>query len=184
MQLQDLVWLEGERQSPLLADAAQLEARADEIAGGVAMNPYYRTFAASDGFVAVACLNLAQREAFLALFALDDPTVDAPDLVPEDADVLAAKVALTAEIERAFAGEAVEDWLERLRAAGVPCGPVHMREGLLADPQVSATGLIGEVSQTGLGRIRLLGPFVQPGASPAPAPALGADTDAVLGALG
>ena len=32
------------------------------------MNPYYRCFEASDGFVAVACLNLAQRRAFLGLF--------------------------------------------------------------------------------------------------------------------
>ena len=29
------------------------------------MNPYYRCFETSDGFVAVACLNLAQRKAFL-----------------------------------------------------------------------------------------------------------------------
>ena len=36
------------------------------------MNPYYRCFEASDGFVAVACLNLAQRQAFLELFGLDD----------------------------------------------------------------------------------------------------------------
>ena len=49
------------------------------------MNPYYRCFEAADGFVAVACLNLAQRRAFLALFGLDDATIDAPDLVPDDA---------------------------------------------------------------------------------------------------
>ena len=47
------------------------------------MNPYYRCFEASDGFVAVACLNLAQRQAFLELFGLEDATIDAPDVVPE-----------------------------------------------------------------------------------------------------
>jgi crotonobetainyl-CoA:carnitine CoA-transferase CaiB-like acyl-CoA transferase len=84
VQLQDLVWLEGEADadgwpSPIARISTR---RANEIAGGVAMNPYYRCFEASDGFLAVACLNIAQRRAFLGHFGLDDPTIDAPDLVP------------------------------------------------------------------------------------------------------
>ena len=43
------------------ATRGDLGARADEIAGGLAMNPYYRCYEAADGFLAVACLNLAQR---------------------------------------------------------------------------------------------------------------------------
>ena len=43
------------------ATRGDLAARADEIAGGLAMNPYYRCYEAADGFLAVACLNLAQR---------------------------------------------------------------------------------------------------------------------------
>ena len=86
VQLQDLVWLSGEAEADDAqpADRAHLARRADEIAGGVAMNPYYRCFEASDGFLAVACLNLAQRRALLAVFGVDDPTVDAPDVVPDD----------------------------------------------------------------------------------------------------
>ncbi len=58
-------------------------ARAAEIAGGIAMNPYYRCYETPDGFVAVACLNVAQRRAFLSLFGAT--THDRrPDLVPED----------------------------------------------------------------------------------------------------
>ena len=92
------------------------------------MNPYYRCFEAADGFLAVACLNLAQRQAFLALFGLDDPTIAAPDVVPDDAAVLASKQRVTAAIERAIAAEPVEAWLARLGAAGVPAGPVLTRE--------------------------------------------------------
>src|SRR4029077_16597487 len=46
VQLQDLVWLSSEADEPeaRLADRAHLEARAAEIAGGIAMNPYYRCF--------------------------------------------------------------------------------------------------------------------------------------------
>ena len=92
------------------------------------MNPYYRCFAAADGFVAVACLNVRQRRALLDLFDLADATVEAPDLVPDDPDVLAAKVELTSEIERRIARSPAAHWLETLEAAGVPCGPVLVRE--------------------------------------------------------
>ena len=188
VQLQDLVWLAGEAEdgSPRTADRAHLEVRASEIAGGVAMNPYYRCFEASDGFVAVACLNLAQRRVFLSLFELDDETVEAPDLVPDDAGVLAAKEALTAAIARAFAQRSVAHWLEQLESAGVPSGPVQVREMVYADPQVLAERLIGRVAQPGLGDVDLLAPFIRVGgvaATPSVAPELGAHTDAVLAEL-
>jgi len=188
VQLQDLVWLSGETDaaSVVLADRAHLDARADEIAAGVAMNPYYRCFEASDGFVAVACLNLSQREAFLGLFGLEDATVDAPDLVPGSPVVLAAKEEVTAAVARAFAERPVDEWLDRLESVGVPCGRVHQRETVYADPQVVAEGLVADIEQDGLGTTRLLAPFIRVGgrtAGAAPAPALGADTDAVLAEL-
>jgi crotonobetainyl-CoA:carnitine CoA-transferase CaiB-like acyl-CoA transferase len=188
VQLQELVWLDGEADAaaPGVADRAHLDARAAEIAGGLAMNPYYRCFEAADGFVAVACLNLAQRRAFLSLFGSDHPTVDAPDLVPDDPAVLAAKQELTTVIADAFAQRSVTDWLGELEAVGVPCGRVQQRETIHADPQVIAEQLVGRVAQPGLGELDLLAPFVRVGGeqrAPAAAPALGADTDAVLGEL-
>ena len=188
VQLQDLVWLAGEAdaEAASLADRAHLDARAGEIASGVAMNPYYRCFEASDGFVAVACLNLAQRRGFIELFGLEDATIDAPDLVPEDPAVLAAKEDVTSAIADAFAERSAEEWTARLESAGVPCGRVQQRETVHADPQVVAEGLIAGVEQDGLGAIRLLAPFLRVGgatAEAAPAPALGADTEAVLAEL-
>jgi crotonobetainyl-CoA:carnitine CoA-transferase CaiB-like acyl-CoA transferase len=189
VQLQDLVWLSGEDpdDTPRPADRAHLAARADEIGAGVAMNPYYRCFEAADGFVAVACLNLAQRSAFLSLFRLEDATVGAPDVVPDDPEALAAKERLTARIAAAVAEEAVATWLERFEDAGVPCGPVLQRESVHADPQIAAERLIGEIDQPGLGPLRLLAPFVRVGGvtrDPQAAPALGADTARIVGELG
>jgi crotonobetainyl-CoA:carnitine CoA-transferase CaiB-like acyl-CoA transferase len=189
VQLQDLVWLAGEDDAvtPQTADRGHLEARADEIAGGVAMNPYYRCYESADGFIAVACLNVAQRRAFLALFDLDDATVDAPDLVPTDPATLRAKEDLTARIAVAFTDRTVADWLDRLGSVGVPCGAVQQRETTYADPQVVAERLVGRVAQPGLGDIGLLAPFVRAGGQarpPSAAPALGADTEAVLAELG
>lgn len=183
VQVQDLVWLEDERSlEARIATFADLAARADEIAGDTAMNPYYRCYEGRDGFLAVACLNLAQRRAFLALFDLDDATVDAPDLVPSDPDLLAAKRRLTAEIESRIARDGASVWLERLAAAGVPSSPVLVRESVPSDEQVRASGLVAEVAQPGLGRVRMLRSLVG-SAEPAPAPELGADTEAVLAEL-
>jgi len=188
VQLQDLVWLPGEAEDTeaRAADRAQLDARAAEIAGGIAMNPYYRCFEAADGFLAVACLNIVQRRAFLSLFALDDASVDAPDLVPDDPADLAAKEEVTAAVERAIAAGSIAEWLERLQSAGVPCGVVQTRESVYADPQVVSAGLVGEMSQPGLGVVRLLAPFVRVGdeaRGPTAAPELGADTESVLEGL-
>ena len=189
VQLQDLVWLANEAgaasASPT-ADRAHLAARAAEIAGGLAMNPYYRCFEASDGFVAVACLNLVQRLAFLELFGLEDATVDAPDLVPDDSGALALKQELTAAVAGAFAERTVAEWIALLEPAGVPCGPVQQREAIASDTQVVAEGLVGRVSQPGIGEIDLLAPFVRVGSesrAAAAAPVLGADTESVLAEL-
>jgi crotonobetainyl-CoA:carnitine CoA-transferase CaiB-like acyl-CoA transferase len=177
IQVQDLVWLDGEPEETAtrVATPADLRSRADEIQSGLAMNPYYRCFAARDGFVAVACLNVTQRRSVLALFSLDDPTVEAPDVVPDDDETLAAKQRLTSEIERRIADEPASAWLERLASADVPASPVLVRESVHADEQIAASGLLGEVEQPRLGRVRMLGAE--------PAPLLGADTDAVIGEL-
>ena len=65
---------------------------------GLALNPYYRCYEASDGFIAVACLNLAQREAFAREFGIIDPTIAAPDVVPDDEAVSEVKRRLTAVV--------------------------------------------------------------------------------------
>jgi len=70
----------------------------------------------------------------------------------------------------------------------VPAGPVLARETVHADAQVRANGLIQDVGQPGLGQLTMLGAiFRLDGADPdpiRPAPALGADTDAVLREVG
>lgn len=158
VQLQELVWLPGEEdEGPVAATRADLETRADEIATGVATNPYYRCFEAADGFLAVACLNLPQRHAFADLLGLDDPTIEAPDVIPSDPTLVARKREVTAQAERAFAGAGVEAWLGRFGAVGVPCGPVNARERVLRDPQVRVNGFLEEFEQPGLGSITALG---------------------------
>ena len=184
VQVQELVWLEGEDEAaPRAATPTDLHRRAEEITGDLGMNPYYRCYATADGFLAVACLNVVQRRGFLDLFDLDDSTVEAPDLVPHEASVLAGKQELTAEIARRIADEQAAAWLERLAAAGVPASPVLMRESVHADEQIAASGLLERIEQPGLGSVRMLGSLVGGVGRAEAAPLLGADTDAVLGEL-
>ena len=159
VQIQDLVWLDGEAAGPAAAATrGDLEARADEIAGGLAMNPYYRCYEAADGFLAVACLNLApaaSRSSSCSGSRTRRSTT--PDLVPDDRAVLAEKQRVTTAIEREIATGSVEAWLARLGSAAVPAGPVLARESVHADEQARANGLLQDVEQPGLGSMTMLG---------------------------
>jgi crotonobetainyl-CoA:carnitine CoA-transferase CaiB-like acyl-CoA transferase len=75
-------------------------------------------------------------------------------------------------------------WMERLEAAGVPCGQVNYRPNLYDDPQVRALDMMWELQNRTLGTYRAPGhpirfskTAVAPGRG---APALGEDSDAVL----
>ena len=189
VQIQDLVWIGDDADGAARpATRADLRARADEIAGGLAMNPYYRCFEASDGFLAVACLNLQQRRAFLELFGLDDAHDRGARSRPGGGVRAGEQAGVTAAVERAFAAEPVEAWLVRLGAAGRAGRAVLVRESVHADAQVRANGLVQELEQPGLGRVAVLGGvFRLDGEDPPavrPAPALGADTAAVLREVG
>lgn len=186
-QIQDLVWLADE--SPAgdpVARQADLAGRADEIAVGLALNPYYRCYETSDGFIAIACLNLAQREALAQELGLDDPTIAAPDVVPGDPHLRARKEALTTAAVAQIAADTASRWLTRLAAVGVPAGPVHARERVALDAQIRANGFLQAVDQPGLGATTMLGTvFGVGGSAPlSPAPWSGADTAAVLAEVG
>ena len=50
--------------------------------------------------------------------------------------------ALQAELEAALAARPVADWLARLEAAGIPCGPIQDVAAVLADPQIAARNML------------------------------------------
>jgi crotonobetainyl-CoA:carnitine CoA-transferase CaiB-like acyl-CoA transferase len=74
-------------------------------------------------------------------------------------------------------------------AAGVPAGPVLTPQQVLDDPHVAAMGFLTRLAHPGLAAPAPLASApislsATPGAVRTPAPALGADTDAILGDLG
>jgi formyl-CoA transferase/CoA:oxalate CoA-transferase len=79
---------------------------------------------------------------------------------------------------------AAQHWIERLNAAGVPCGSVRSLQELFADPQIQARQMVAEIEHTTIGALRVLGLPVKlsdtPGAVRTPPPRLGEHTDTVL----
>lgn len=92
-----------------------------------------------------------------------------------------ARLELTQAALRPFSRD---DALTRLEAEGVPCAPVLTRREMIRHPQVVANGVVREVDHPAAGRLRQTRTPATFSATPAetlaPAPALGADTEAVL----
>jgi CoA:oxalate CoA-transferase len=94
--------------------------------------------------------------------------------------------ALTAALESALATRGSADWLARLEAAGVPCGPINDVGAVVDDPQVRARNMIVAIDDAAAGPLKLAGnpiklsDFPDPPSRPA-APALDADRAKILG---
>ncbi len=95
---------------------------------------------------------------------------------------------LNAEIETITRTRSSAEWIERLNAAGVPCGPIYRIDEVFADPQVQHIGIVREIENSGRGRQQLLGQAVGLSRTPwslrLPTPEKGDSTDTVLASLG
>jgi CoA:oxalate CoA-transferase len=97
--------------------------------------------------------------------------------------------ALAALLEAQLRSADTAAWLERLLAAGVPCGPLQTVGQVLADPQVAARNMIVSAEIPGSVRLAMAGnpiklsDVVDP-TTRAAAPALDADRAAILAELG
>jgi crotonobetainyl-CoA:carnitine CoA-transferase CaiB-like acyl-CoA transferase len=175
------------RPSGAAARRADLDAVADETAAQLRQNPYYRAYATADGFITVACLNLAQRTSLLTEFGLEDQAAANPDEPPQTSEEARRRERLGEAVAAALAARPAREWVARLRARGVPCEKVRTLDSLFADAQIEANGLVQRIWQPGLGTISLLGNlFKIDGETPRarqPAPACGEHTQEVLSSL-
>ena len=141
-----------------------------ELAGGL---PCYRPYACADGWVALGALEPKFWQALCA-------GLGRPDLAERQMDP-----AVASELAPVFAGRTRAQWAAFDDEHGCCLEPVlELDEALARSPEA-----VVEIDQPGAkAPVRLLGPPVGLSRTPAdgtrPGPSLGADTDAVLTALG
>jgi crotonobetainyl-CoA:carnitine CoA-transferase CaiB-like acyl-CoA transferase len=95
---------------------------------------------------------------------------------------------LIEKIEEATTARESAFWLEKLQAAGIPCGPVNNYDKVFQHPQVLARNLLVENIHPQAGRVKMVGKPLKFSDTPAtdlvPSAALGAHTTVILQSLG
>lgn len=142
----------------------------------------YQTFAATDGYFMVAVGNDGQFRRLCHELGLDELAAD--ERFATNAARVNHRDILVARLAGAFALGTRGDWLQRLEAAGVPCGPVNSIDEVFADRQVRARGMVAQAEHPLAGRVPLVASPLQfsqtPVTEPAAPPTLGQHTDEVL----
>ncbi|MBM3357523.1 MAG: CoA transferase [Betaproteobacteria bacterium] len=147
----------------------------------------YTTYPTADGLMAVAVGNDAQFARFAetvghAEWARDERFATNPARVT-NRETIDALIASALEADR------TASWIGKLRAAGVPCGPINSVEQALNDPHTLARDMVRTVQHPAVGELKMVGIPFRLNGTPATIrrapPLLGEHTDEVLrGELG
>jgi crotonobetainyl-CoA:carnitine CoA-transferase CaiB-like acyl-CoA transferase len=139
----------------------------------------YETFAASDGDFIVAVGTDDQWKKFCSVAGLPDD----PNFATNRQRVTGYEQ-LRPIVAAALRPQPRQYWIDRLTAAGVPCGSVRNLQELFADPQIAARQMLAELDHASIGPLKMLGIPVKlsgtPGSLRTPPPRLGEHTSAVL----
>jgi len=142
----------------------------------------YQVFHAADGDVVIAVGNDGQYAKFCAIAGRPDLATD--PRFAKNADRVRNRAELVPQLEALVRERPAAFWVERLEAAGVPCGPINTIAQALADPQALARGLRIDLAHPLAGTVPLVGMPIRMSDSPAaygrPPPLLGEHTDEVL----
>lgn len=114
----------------------------------------YQTFDAGDKQIAVAVGNDAQFRRLCGAVGLpelaDDPRYATnPDRVANRGELVSA-------LQERFSERPADEWVEKVRNAGVPCGPVNPLADVFEDGHVLGSGMLGEVEHPAAGTLKML----------------------------
>jgi succinate---hydroxymethylglutarate CoA-transferase len=147
----------------------------------------YTTYPTADGMMALAVGNDAQFARFSAIAG--HPEWSADSRYAKNPDRVANREVLDGLIGEALQRGKTAAWIEKLRAAGVPCGPINSVAEALTDPHTLARDMVRTVSHPVEGDLKTVGIPFRLNGTPASVrrapPTLGQHTDEVLrGELG
>ena len=114
----------------------------------------YQTFDASDRPVALAVGNDAQFGRLCEAMGLPDLAED--ERYATNPDRVANREELVAALQARFSERTADEWVEGIRGAGVPCGPVNALSDVFTDDHVLGSGVLGEVEHPKAGALPLL----------------------------
>jgi crotonobetainyl-CoA:carnitine CoA-transferase CaiB-like acyl-CoA transferase len=142
----------------------------------------YTSYPTADGMIALAVGNDAQFARFAEIAG--HPEWGADERFRKNPDRVKHREVVDRMIAEALACDRTAAWIGKLRAAGVPCGPINSVAEALNDPHTLGRGLVRTVAHPAAGEFKMVGiPFTFSG-TPAtirrPPPTLGQHTDEVL----
>ena len=103
----------------------------------------YEPYPAADGYVVVAVANPRLWSRFCA--AVGAEALEHDPRYASNSARLANRSTLNAAIRSLFASQTVDSLIDRLTAAGVPCGRVRTIDEMLRDPQLAARQMLVEI---------------------------------------
>jgi len=115
----------------------------------------YQTFDASDKKIAVAVGNDAQFKRLCEAIGSEDLAEDQRYVT--NPDRVANREQLVAALQGEFSDRTADEWVEKIRSFGVPCGPVNTLAEALADEHLSSTDMLREVEHPVAGMLGMLG---------------------------
>jgi crotonobetainyl-CoA:carnitine CoA-transferase CaiB-like acyl-CoA transferase len=139
----------------------------------------YETFAASDGEFVLAVGNDDQWRRFCGVAGLDED-----ERFATNRGRVTGYVELRPLVAARLKPHPRRYWIDKLTAAGVPCGSVRDLREVFSDPQLIARDMIVPMQHAAAGDIRVLGTPIKlsdtPAALRAAPPTLGQHTESVL----
>ncbi len=142
----------------------------------------YTTYAARDAMMALAIGNDTQFARCAAVLGHPEWAED-PRFATNRARV-EHRLAVDGAITTALSADTVDNWLTKLKAAGVPCGRINSVAEALADAQTEARRMIETVEHPTIGDLKLIGMPYKFTGTPAsvrrPPPTIGQHTEEIL----
>ena len=145
----------------------------------------FEAFQAKDGYVIIAVGNDRLWKKFCDL-------IGRQELIGDERFITNAKRTenqkqLKGILDTIFPAKTVDEWLEAIDGAGIPCGPINKIDRVMKDPQVLAREMIVEVDHPVAGKFKMPGIPIKlsetPGEIESPSPLLGQHTEEILNEL-